>query len=150
MSTTSDSSPVLVVGGGIAGLSTALALSRKGIPVQVIEQAAEFKEIGAGIQLGPNAFRMFEVLGLSEAVFRWAAFPEALEMRDSITGETVVEMRIDNLYQKYHAPYGVIHRADLLDKIHDACRGTNLIELIPSRKVVSVEDNGSASRCASC
>ena len=47
MSTTSDSSPVLVVGGGIAGLSTALALSRKGIPVQVIEQAAEFKEIGA-------------------------------------------------------------------------------------------------------
>ena len=102
MSTTSDSSPVLVVGGGIAGLSTALALSRKGIPVQVIEQAAEFKEIGAGIQLGPNVFRMFEVLGLSEAVFRWAAFPEALEMRDSITGETVVEMRIDNLYQKYH------------------------------------------------
>ena len=81
MSTTSDSSPVLVVGGGIAGLSTALALSRKGIPVQVIEQAAEFKEIGAGIQLGPNVFRMFEVLGLSEAVFRWAAFPEALEMR---------------------------------------------------------------------
>ncbi len=49
MSTTSDSSPVLVVGGGIAGLSTALALSRKGIPVQVIEQAAEFKEIGAGM-----------------------------------------------------------------------------------------------------
>jgi len=143
VSTTSDSSPVLVVGGGIAGLSTALALSRKGIPVQVTEQAAEFKEIGAGIQLGPNVFRMFEVLGLREAVFRWAAFPEALEMRDSITGETVVEMRIDNLYQKYHAPYGVIHRADLLDKIHDACRGTNLIELIPSRKVVSVEDNGS-------
>ena len=143
MSTTSDKSPVLVVGGGIGGLSTALALSRKGIPVQVIEQAAEFKEIGAGIQLGPNVFRMFEVLGLSEAVFRWAAFPETLEMRDLITGETVVEMRIDNLYQKYHAPYGVIHRADLLDQIHDTCRGTNLIELIPSRKVVSIEDNGS-------
>jgi salicylate hydroxylase len=63
MSAASEKSPVLVVGGGIGGLSTALALSRKGIPVQVLEQAAEFKEIGAGIQLGPNVFRMFEVLG---------------------------------------------------------------------------------------
>jgi salicylate hydroxylase len=142
MSANGKDAPVLVVGGGIGGLTTALALSHKGIPVQVLEQAPEFKEIGAGIQLGPNVFRMFEVLGLTDPVFRWAAFPEALEMRDSITGETVVEMRIDNLYRKYHAPYGVIHRADLLDRIHDACRGSNLIDLRPSRKVVSIEDNG--------
>jgi salicylate hydroxylase len=134
--------PVLIVGGGIGGLTTALALSRKGIPVQVLEQAAEFKEIGAGIQLGPNVFRMFEVLGLTDAVFRWAAFPDALEMRDSMTGETVVEMRIDTLYDRYRAPYGVIHRADLLDRILDACRASNLIELMPSRKVVSIEDMG--------
>jgi salicylate hydroxylase len=85
---------------------------------------------------------MFEVLGLTDAVFRWAAFPEALEMRDSMTGESVIEMRIDRLYDRYHAPYGVIHRADLLDRIHDACRGSNLIELLPSRKVVSIEDAG--------
>ena len=115
MSAASNGAPVLVVGGGIGGLATALALSRKGIPVQVLEQAAEFKEIGAGIQLGPNVFRMFEVLGLTDSIFRWAAFPDALEMRDSMTGETVVEMRIDKLYDRYHAPYGVIHRADLLD-----------------------------------
>jgi 3-hydroxybenzoate 6-monooxygenase len=134
---------VLVVGGGIGGLTTALALARKGIPVQVLEQAAEFKEIGAGIQLGPNVFRMFELLGLTDAVFRWAAFPESLEMRDSMTGESVIEMRIDKLYDRYHAPYGVIHRADLLDRIHDACRSSNLIELLPSRKVVAIEDNGS-------
>ena len=56
---------VLIVGGGIGGLSAALALERKGIASQVIEQAPEFKEIGAGIQLGPNVFRMFEVLGLT-------------------------------------------------------------------------------------
>ena len=142
MSANPQAAPVLVVGGGIGGLTAALALSRKGIPVQVLEQAAEFKEIGAGIQLGPNVFRMFEVLGLTDAVFRWAAFPEALEMRDSMTGESVIEMRIDKLYDRYHAPYGVIHRADLLDRIHDACRGSNLIELLPSRKVVSIEDAG--------
>ena len=63
MSANENRPPVLVVGGGIGGLATALALSRKGIPVQVLEQAPEFTEIGAGIQLGPNVFRMFEFLG---------------------------------------------------------------------------------------
>ena len=76
MSASASQAPVLVVGGGIGGLSTALALARKGIPVQVLEQAPEFKEIGAGIQLGPNVFRMFEVLGLTEQMFHWCAFPE--------------------------------------------------------------------------
>ena len=58
------SEQVLIVGGGIGGLTAALALARQGIASQIIEQAAEFKEIGAGIQLGPNVFRMFERLGL--------------------------------------------------------------------------------------
>ena len=61
--------------------------------MQVLEQAPEFKEIGAGIQLGPNVFRMFEVLGLTEQMFHWCAFPEGLEFRDSITGETIVDRR---------------------------------------------------------
>jgi 3-hydroxybenzoate 6-monooxygenase len=74
MSGSPGTNPVLVVGGGIGGLTTALALSRKGIPVRVLEQAAEFKEIGAGIQLGPNVFRMFELLGLTEAIFGWRHF----------------------------------------------------------------------------
>jgi salicylate hydroxylase len=137
-----EDAPVLVVGGGIGGLATALALSRKGIPVQVLEQAPEFKEIGAGIQLGPNVFRMFEILGLTKDIFHWAAFPTSLEMRDSITGESVVEMRIDKLYERYNAPYGVIHRADLLNVIHDACKQSNLIKLAASQKVVAVEDDG--------
>jgi salicylate hydroxylase len=136
--------PVLVVGGGIGGLATALALSRKGIPVHVLEQAPEFKEIGAGIQLGPNVFRMFELLGLTKDIFHWAAFPTSLEMRDSITGESVVEMRIDKLYERYNAPYGVIHRADLLDVIHDHCKKSNLIRLSTSQKVTAIDDDGSS------
>ena len=72
MSNRPKKSPVLIVGGGIGGLAAALALAQNGIRVQLIEQAAEFKEIGAGIQLGPNVFRMFEVLGLTEAVSRFA------------------------------------------------------------------------------
>ena len=84
--------PFLVAGGGIGGLAAAYALAHKGFPVRVFEQAPEFKEIGAGIQLGPNVFRMFEVLGLTAEMFHWCAFPEGLEFRDSITAETIIEM----------------------------------------------------------
>src|SRR5215813_9984533 len=136
--------PVLVVGGGIGGLAAALALERKGLAVELLEQAQEFKEIGAGIQLGPNVFRMFEVLGLTEQIFRWSAFPEGLELRDSITAETIVDMKIDQrFHDQYHAPYGVIHRADLLNVILDACTKSNLIKLAISQKVVSIDDDGS-------
>src|SRR5262245_47814822 len=136
--------PVLIVGGGIGGLAAALALSRKGVPVQVLEQAPEFKEIGAGIQLGPNVFRMFEVLGLTKEMFHWSAFPIGLEFRDSITGETVMELPIDKkFHDKYHAPYGVIHRADMLNVILDACKQSNLIKLATSQKVVAINDDGS-------
>src|SRR5499433_2682648 len=115
--------PVLVVGGGIGGLAAALALARKGLAVQVLEQAPEFKEIGAGIQLGPNVFRMFEVLGLTREMFHWCAFPRALEFRDSISAETIIEMRIDKAFHdRYRAPYGVIHRADMLNVLYEACQ----------------------------
>ena len=141
----SAANQVIVVGGGIGGLSAALALSRKGIPVLVLEQAPEFKEIGAGIQLGPNVFRMFEVLGLTKEMFHWCAFPEGLEFRDSITAETIIDMRIDQRFHaKYNAPYGVIHRADMLNVILDACKTSNLIKLVTSQKVVSIDDDGSA------
>jgi 3-hydroxybenzoate 6-monooxygenase len=140
----SAANQVLVVGGGIGGLSTALALSRKSIPVQVLEQAQEFKEVGAGIQLGPNVFRMFEVLGLTQDMFQWCAFPEGLELRDSITAETIVDMRIDERFHaKYDAPYAVIHRADMLNVILNACTKSNLIKLATSQKVVSIDDDGS-------
>ena len=136
--------PILIVGGGIGGLSAALALSRKGIPVQLLEQAPEFMEIGAGIQLGPNVFRMFEVLGLTQQMFHWCAFPEGLEFRDSITAETIVDMKIDQrFHDKYRAPYGVIHRADMLNVILDACKKSNLIKLATSQKVIAIDDTGS-------
>src|SRR5712671_5523847 len=144
MSASANQAPVLVVGGGIGGLSTALALARKGIPVQVLEQAPEFKEIGAGIQLGPNVFRMFEVLGLTEQMFHWSAFPEGLEFRDSITAETIIDMKIDKrFHDKYQAPYAVIHRADMLNVILAACQKSNLIKLSTSQKVASIDDDGS-------
>ncbi|MGA9008751.1 MAG: FAD-dependent monooxygenase, partial [Xanthobacteraceae bacterium] len=131
------SEQVLIVGGGIGGLTTALALERQGIPTQVIEQAAEFKEIGAGIQLGPNAFWMLEHLGLVEPISALAVFPNNLIMRDSITGEEVTRISLGEAFRKrFHHPYALIHRADLLNILLEACRKSNLIRLDASQKVV--------------
>jgi 3-hydroxybenzoate 6-monooxygenase len=86
---TSGTGPVLIAGGGIGGLAAALALAATGRASHVLEQSTRFGEIGAGIQLGPNVFKMFERMGLTEAVEAVAFFPENLIMRDSTTGDLV-------------------------------------------------------------
>ncbi len=134
---------VLIVGGGIGGLAAALALARKGIPSQVIEQAAEFKEIGAGIQLGPNVFWMFEVLGLIGPISALAVFPNNLIMMDSVTGEEVTRIPLGDAFRKkFKHPYALIHRADLHKVLLEACRASNLIRLDASQKVITVDDAG--------
>jgi 3-hydroxybenzoate 6-monooxygenase len=135
---------VLIVGGGIGGLTTALALERQGIPTQVIEQAAEFKEIGAGIQIGPNAFWMLERLGLVAPISALAVFPNNLIMRDSMTGEEITRISLGETFRRrFHHPYALIHRADLLNVLLDACRKSKMIRLESSQKVVDVEESGS-------
>src|ERR1051326_8827287 len=124
MSASASKAPVLVVGGGIGGLSAALALARKGVPVQVLEQSPEFKEIGAGIQLGPNVFRMFEHLGLTEAIKGLAAFPENLVMMDALSGEEVTRVPIGSkeFSERFGGyPYAVIHRGDMHRVYLEAC-----------------------------
>ena len=132
---------VLIVGGGIGGLAAALALARKGIPSQVIEQAPEFKEIGAGIQLGPNVFWMFEALGLIEPISALAVFPNNLIMMDSVTGQEVTRIPLgDTFRKKFHHPYALIHRADLHKVLLEACQKSDLIRLDASQKVVKVDE----------
>ena len=136
MSTWKDEQ-VLIVGGGIGGLAAALALAREGVPSQVIEQAAEFKEIGAGIQLGPNAFWMLDVLGLTERINALAVFPGNLIMRDSISGEEITRISLGEAFRrKFHHPYALIHRADLHNVLLDACRKSSRIRLDSSQKVI--------------
>src|SRR5215469_16833203 len=139
------SEQVLIVGGGIGGLTAALALARHGIASQLIEQAAEFKEIGAGIQLGPNVFRMFKRLGLIDPVNALAVFPENLIMFDSITGEEVTRIPLgDGFRKKFHHPYALIHRADLHKVLLEQCRYSNLIKLDAAQKIVDIDESGSA------
>ena len=132
---------VLIVGGGIGGLAAALALARRGIAAQIIEQAAEFKEIGAGIQLGPNVFWMFEALGLVEPVSALAVFPDNLIMMDSITGEEVTRVPLRGAFRRrFKHPYALIHRADLHQVLLAACRKSARIRLDAGQKVVDVEE----------
>ena len=106
--------PFLVAGGGIGGLITAYALARKGFPVRVFEQAPEFKELGAGIQLGPNIFRAVDKLGLKQALLADVWRPSALEMRCALTGRQVTRVPLDLRFtDRFQQPYAVTHRADI-------------------------------------
>jgi 3-hydroxybenzoate 6-monooxygenase len=135
--------PILIAGGGIGGLAAAHALARKGFAVRVLEQAPEFREIGAGIQLGPNIFRALERLGLKEAVLADAHRPPAMEMRCALSGECVTRIPLDEprFAEKFEQPYAVTHRHDLHSVFINACKNNNLIALETNRTVEDFEQN---------
>jgi 3-hydroxybenzoate 6-monooxygenase len=133
---------MIIAGGGIGGLAAAYVLARDGHAVTVLEQSAAFGEIGAGIQLGPNIFKMFEYLGLTEAVTRVAFFPAGLGMNDVRTGETVVRVPLrETAVAAYGFPYGVIYRADLHGVFLEACKALPNVTLRTSSKVESFEQD---------
>ncbi len=110
-----------VSGGGIGGLAAALACARQGVPVQLLERAAQLSEVGAGIQMGPNVTRILQAWGLDEALAQVAAFPGRLQARDAQTGQVLGSLRLGERVQAlYGAPYATIHRADLQGLLHAA------------------------------
>lgn len=105
---------ILIAGGGIGGLAAALACSRAGGDVRLFERAAEFSEVGAGIQLGPNVVKVLQGWGLGEALKDVAAFPHCLQVRNAVSGHELGVLRLgDVAVQRYGAPYATIHRVDL-------------------------------------
>ena len=139
-----NSAPFLISGGGIGGLIAAYALARKGFPVRLFEQSKEFAEVGAGIQLGPNIFRVLEKVGLKDAILADAHIPPAQEMRNALTGALVTNMPLGHEFIERFGgqPYAVTHRADIHGTFLKACQGSNLIALETSRRVESYDDTG--------
>ena len=132
----------IVVGGGIGGLAAAVALSQQGVHVTVLEQAAQLGEIGAGVQLGPNAFAALDALGVGETARKRAVFTERLIMMDAVDGSEVGSFPVGQAFRdRFQNPYAVIHRADIHTSMLEATQGSNLIHVETSTKVVSVSQD---------
>jgi salicylate hydroxylase len=129
---------VLVSGGGIGGLATALALGRAGVGVELLEQAGAFGEVGAGLQLGPNAVRVLDGWGLLEVLKSVAAFPESLQVRDAHGANTLGQLVLGTSAQsRYGQPYATVHRADLHGLLLTAVQGQANVKLRLDTRVAS-------------
>lgn len=128
--TASTTAPVLIAGGGIAGLAAALALARKGQASQIFERADTFSELGAGVQLGPNAAWVLRELGLLPAVQAIACQPQALHIRAAGSGRSLSRMLLGaSMAQRYGLPYLSVHRAELHASLLQAAQAESLIAL---------------------
>jgi len=135
-----DETHVILVGGGIGGMSAALALARLGMSVDVLEQSATIGEIGAGLQLGPNAFAALDALGVGERVRRAAVFVDALTMFDAVDCSTVASVPTGDAFRaRFGNPYAVSHRADLHGAIHAEVRKQPRIRLHTSARVADLD-----------
>ncbi|MHA6262913.1 3-hydroxybenzoate 6-monooxygenase [Arenibacterium sp. CAU 1754] len=137
--------PILIAGGGIGGLAAAIGLAQKGLPVLVLEKAAELGEIGAGIQLGPNAFHAFDYLGVGDAARDMAVYIDNLRLMDAISGDEITRIPLDDAFRaRMGNPYAVVHRGDLHGVFLKACRDHPLVDLRTNSGVESYDQDGSS------
>ena len=142
-----DSRPVIVAGGGIGGMAAALALSRQGFAVKVLEQASQIGEIGAGIQLGPNAFSAFDALGVGEQARSLAVYTERLVLMDAVDETEVASVCVGEAFRRrFNNPYAVSHRADLHQALYNGVRHNPRIEVLTSTHVDRIEQDGAGVR----
>jgi salicylate hydroxylase len=133
---------MLVVGGGIGGLAAALAGSRSGWAVHLLEQAPEFAEVGAGVQLGPNVVRVLRSWGLEPALRFVAALPQKLEARNALTGQVQATLPLGQDMERRHgAPYVTIARADLHQLLLQAVRAQGNVALQLSTRVSTLQSD---------
>lgn len=141
--------PVLIAGGGIGGLATAIGLAQKGIRSLVLERAPHLGEIGAGIQLGPNAFHAFDYLGVGDTARAMAVYVDNLRLMDAMDGSEITRIPLDEAFRaRFKNPYAVIHRGDLHGVFLTACRDHPLVELRTSSEVASYRQDDSSVTAA--
>ena len=138
MDTAPEDVDVVVVGGGIGGLANAYALARTGQRVRVLEQEAAFGEVGAGLQMAPNATRILRDWGLLDEVVDSGVRPRRMVMRDAVDGTELTHLDLQDAERRYGAPYIVIHRSDLHAVLVRACADAE-VDLVTGACVDDVE-----------
>ncbi len=134
--------PILVAGGGVGGLAAALALARQGFAVKILEQSAHIGEIGAGIQLGPNAFSAFDALGIGDLARSRAVYTDRLIMMDAVDETEIASMPVGREFrERFGNPYAVSHRADVHLSLLEGVRQNAHIELATSTRVDRVDQD---------
>ena len=133
---------LIIVGGGIGGLTAALTLAKKNKYVKVLEQAPEFLEVGAGIQLAANATRILDDIGVLERLKEIAVFPKRFVLMDAFTGKELSALDLgDDYVKRYGAPYIVLHRADLQNALYETAKENGYIELLTNQQIVDSVQN---------
>jgi salicylate hydroxylase len=135
---------VLIVGGGLGGLTAALALAQQGLETHVFEQAAAFEEVGAGVQISPNSARVLHALGLEKPLRPLVFLPETAQIRHWRRGKTIAETPLGaQAREKYGAPYYHIHRGDLIRVLHEAAQQSPLVSLHSQTRIEAFSQNRS-------
>ncbi|HZG74065.1 MAG TPA: FAD-dependent monooxygenase [Chondromyces sp.] len=133
---------VLVIGGGIGGIAAALASAEAGHKTKVLEQAPQFGEIGAGIQMGPNAMAVLDRFGVADEIAKYAVFPQRLVLKDVYTAKELASLDLgDEFKAKYGFPYIVLHRSDLHRVLVEAAEKNPLISLVNDQVIETVEQD---------
>lgn len=133
---------VIVVGGGIGGLAAAYGIAKLGKKVTVLEQAPEFGEVGAGLQVGPNGLRALDALGVLDEVYKLAVFPRRHVFMDALDGKELSAVQFgDSFKESFGYPYIVIHRSDLHSVLLKACEKLNTITFLTNHKLAAIEEH---------
>lgn len=138
---------VLIAGGGIGGLAAALALVRQGFSVKVLEQSPKIGEIGAGMQLGPNAFHAFDALGIGDKARARAVYTDYMVMHDAIDEAQVGMIPTGEAFrQRFGNPYAVIHRVDVHTSLLEGAQESGRVELLSGTHVTRIEQDAESVR----